>query len=147
VLADRIPDARVLDLCAGVGALGLEALSRGAASVVLVERDGRAARAIEEWAKERGVSDAVRAVAADAVRGRFPPGPYDVVFLDPPFRAWEAGEAEGFLARAVAEAAPRGVVALKLPGRAEVPSDPRWRVADRREKGSVAYALVEPAGG
>nr|MBA2356658.1 RsmD family RNA methyltransferase [Acidobacteriota bacterium] len=57
VLAPRLPGARLLDLCAGTGAVGLEALSRGAAHVTFVERDPRAAALIEANLEHCGVSD------------------------------------------------------------------------------------------
>jgi 16S rRNA (guanine966-N2)-methyltransferase len=146
VLAERLEGARVLDLCAGVGAFGIEAVSRGAASALLVDRDVAAVRAIERWARERGAQDVVRAVAADVLRRPAPGGPYDLVFLDPPFSAFRDGTVASFLGRAVAATAPEGLVALKAPARAAIPEDPRWRVVDRRAHGSVGYALVVPVG-
>jgi 16S rRNA (guanine966-N2)-methyltransferase len=78
--------ARVLDLYAGSGALGIEALSRGAESVVFVERDARAAAVIERNLASLGLQAAV--VRQDAVRflGRAE-GPFDLVFCDPPYDA------------------------------------------------------------
>ncbi|MBE0554182.1 MAG: 16S rRNA (guanine(966)-N(2))-methyltransferase RsmD [Rhodobacteraceae bacterium] len=83
---DPITDARVLDLFAGTGALGLEALSRGAARVAFVE-DGAAARALLrrniELMKAMGVTDVWR---RDATRMGPNRGPgYDLIFLDPPY--------------------------------------------------------------
>lgn len=81
-----IPGARALDLFAGTGALGLEALSRGAARVAFVD-DGVAARALLraniEKARAMGVTDVWR---RDATRlGQNRAAPYDLVFLDPPY--------------------------------------------------------------
>jgi 16S rRNA (guanine966-N2)-methyltransferase len=76
--------AHVLDLFAGSGALGLEALSRGAASATLVEDDPRALAAIRANVHELGVT----ATVVDADVGSFlsqSPSPYDVVLLDPPY--------------------------------------------------------------
>jgi 16S rRNA (guanine966-N2)-methyltransferase len=81
-----LEDARVMDLYAGSGALGLEALSRGAAHALLVESDGRAARAIKVNAESLGLAGAV--VVADRVErvlARAEAEPYDVVFADPPY--------------------------------------------------------------
>jgi 16S rRNA (guanine966-N2)-methyltransferase len=147
VLADRVPGARVLDLCAGVGGLGLEAVSRGAASAVLVDRDPRAVAAISRWAREHAADDEVTARVGDARAGRFPPGPYDLVFLDPPFSAWEDGSGAAFLARAVEAVAEGGLVVVKTGDKTAVPADPRWAVVDRRVHGSVAYVLLRRAGG
>lgn len=85
-LAARVPGARCLDLFAGSGALGLEALSRGAAHVTFVERDPAAAREISARLTEWGAHDA-RVELGDA-RGfleRKPVVPFDIAFLDPPF--------------------------------------------------------------
>jgi 16S rRNA (guanine966-N2)-methyltransferase len=141
LLSDRLPGARVLDLCAGAGALGIEAVSRGAASALLVDRDVRAVRAIERWARERGAGDEVRALAADVLRRPAPGGPYDLVFLDPPFAAWTDGTIARFLERAVEAAAPDGLVAVKAPPRASLPPGP-WTALDRRTHGSVVTFLV-----
>jgi 16S rRNA (guanine966-N2)-methyltransferase len=143
MLLPRIEGARVLDLCAGVGGLGLEALSRGAAAVVLVERDRRTADALRRWIADRGVAAEASVVVADVRRGGWPPGPYDLVFLDPPFALWDDREdVLATLAAAVAAAGAGGVVAVKLPARAAIPDDPRWRVLTRREQGDVASALL-----
>lgn len=78
---------RVLDLYAGSGAVGLEALSRGAGHVLLVEADARAARTVRENVRALGLPGAeVRAgKAAQIVAGDPPGAPYDLVFLDPPY--------------------------------------------------------------
>jgi 16S rRNA (guanine966-N2)-methyltransferase len=145
VLGARVDGARVLDLCAGVGGLGLEALSRGAARVVLVDEDPRAVAALSKWIAARGAAGEASAVVADAERGGWPFGPYDVVFLDPPFSTWDDVPATArFLATAVAAASPHGIVVVKLPATVAVPEDPRWKGVDRRAQGTVAYALVRP---
>jgi 16S rRNA (guanine966-N2)-methyltransferase len=91
-LAPVLEGARVLDLCAGTGALGIEALSRGAAAAVFVEPDARAARALRDNLARLKVAGADVAVMdaqgflCGAAR------PFDLVFLDPPFAAnlWTA---------------------------------------------------------
>jgi 16S rRNA (guanine966-N2)-methyltransferase len=85
---ERLAGAQVLDLYAGSGALGLEALSRGAAGAVLVERDAAAARAIRANIDTLGFGDrAVLRVAAVAsvLRGPPPSEPFDLALLDPPY--------------------------------------------------------------
>jgi 16S rRNA (guanine966-N2)-methyltransferase len=78
---------RVLDLYAGSGAVGLEALSRGAGHTLLVEADARAVRTVRENVKALGLPGAeVRAAKAEQIiRNPPPPEPYDIVFLDPPY--------------------------------------------------------------
>lgn len=89
-----IARTRVLDLFAGSGALGLEAASRGAAEVVLVERDAALAQALRETVARLDAADRVRVVHADALewlRGQ-DAGGFDLAFVDPPFAAglWPA---------------------------------------------------------
>src|SRR5690606_27463481 len=66
VIEPWVAGAAVLDLCAGVGGLGLEALSRGAARVVLVDTDPRALAALGRWIDHRGLRAEVTTVRADA---------------------------------------------------------------------------------
>ena len=82
-----IPDARVLDLFAGSGALGLEALSRGAASVDFVESSARSLAAIRANAASLGAGEAAVVHRADALRfvERLEPHAYDLAFADPPY--------------------------------------------------------------
>lgn len=75
---------RVLDLFAGTGALGLEAASRGAQSVVLIEKDRRSAQRIESLVDKLQARAEVRCADAFAVCATLA-GPFDVVFIDPPF--------------------------------------------------------------
>ena len=86
-LRGTLEGARVADLYAGSGAVGLEALSRGAAHVLLVEADTRAVRTVRENVAAIGLPGAeVRAGRAEkTVAGPAPAEPYDVLFLDPPY--------------------------------------------------------------
>ncbi|GGZ12203.1 DNA methylase [Streptomyces olivaceoviridis] len=87
LLGGPLDGERVLDLYAGSGAVGLEALSRGAGHVLLVEADARAARIVRENVKNLGLPGAeVRTGKAEQViRQTTPEEPYDLVFLDPPY--------------------------------------------------------------
>jgi 16S rRNA (guanine966-N2)-methyltransferase len=87
ILGDTLHDARVLDLFAGSGALGLEALSRGAASVSFVELNPSSLRALEQNITTLGVQDAVTVHRGDAMRlaERLPEHAFDVVLADPPY--------------------------------------------------------------
>jgi 16S rRNA (guanine966-N2)-methyltransferase len=98
-LQPRIAGARVLDLFAGSGALGLEALSRGAAHATFVEKDRTAATAIDALAREwREESVTVEAADALAWLGRAPGMQFDIVFLDPPYDAQLLASAAAALA-------------------------------------------------
>jgi 16S rRNA (guanine966-N2)-methyltransferase len=97
ILGQRLPGGRVLDAYAGSGALGFEALSRGAAEAVFVESGREAAAAIRENARGLGVEDRCRLVQGDAVtllEGRRLQGPFAWVFADPP---WVLGAGTAFL--------------------------------------------------
>ncbi len=88
-----IPGARCLDLFAGSGALGFEALSRGAAEAVFVESSQEAADAIREQLERFGAGTRGRVFTADAAAYlRAPAQPFDLAFLDPPFGRGALGE-------------------------------------------------------
>ncbi|MGY3204271.1 16S rRNA (guanine(966)-N(2))-methyltransferase RsmD [Streptomyces sp. TE5632] len=88
LLGGPLDGERVLDLYAGSGAVGLEALSRGAGHTLLVEADARAVRTVRDNVRALGLPGAdVRAGKAEQIVRTPPPaaGPYDLVFLDPPY--------------------------------------------------------------
>lgn len=93
ILEPDLHGAVVLDGYAGSGALGIEALSRGAAHAVLVERDRRAATAIRENLAATGLGERARLHPADVRRFARAPrgGPFDLVLLDPPYAEPLAG--------------------------------------------------------
>jgi 16S rRNA (guanine966-N2)-methyltransferase len=88
MLHEWFEDARVLDLFAGVGTVGLEAVSRGAASVLMVEKSRRTHRILTQNIERLGCGDRARAMLGDAL-GRTclldAPRPVDLVFIDPPY--------------------------------------------------------------
>src|SRR6201999_455124 len=84
ILGTRVHDARVLDLFAGSGALGIEALSRGAREATFVDAGVAAIRAIKENLKTLGAWGEIR--KADALKFLARDGQYDLVFLDPPYK-------------------------------------------------------------
>ena len=101
IVGPLLPEARVLDLCAGSGALGIEAVSRGAASADLVEIAPPSLRAIQHNVELLGAGDAIRVHRQDALRfiEGLEAGAYDVAFADPPYDLGMAGAiAERWLA-------------------------------------------------
>jgi 16S rRNA (guanine966-N2)-methyltransferase len=92
ILQFDIPGARVLDLYSGSGALGLEALSRGAASADFVEKNPKSLRALEENIEALGAGDLsnVHRKSALAFATALPAGAYDLVFADPPYDTGDA---------------------------------------------------------
>lgn len=135
-----LPGARVLDLFAGTGALGIEALSRGAAHLTLVD-EGRAAQGlIRQNLKLARCTDRARLVGRDATRlGRAEGAPHDLVFLDPPY-------AQGLGEAALASAHQGGWIA---PGatilweESRPPRLPGWaRLLDQRSYGGTVVTLL-----
>jgi 16S rRNA (guanine966-N2)-methyltransferase len=94
ILGDQLVGARVLDLFAGSGALGLEALSRGASSVTFVELNPPSLRALEQNITALAVEGAATVHRADAMRfaGKLPEGAYEIVLADPPYTGDSAAE-------------------------------------------------------
>ena len=146
MVAAAVPDAVVLDLFAGSGALGIEALSRGAARVVFVERDEPAAAILRQNLEALGYRDRARTARADVVRwlGANPEAVREatLVLLDPPYR-------EPVLARALAAldlllAAGTLVVAEHATGEALPPLE---RLAERRRRryGDTEVSFLEVA--
>ncbi len=150
-LAPRLEGARCLDLFAGTGVLGFEALSRGAREVLFVERSPVAVRALERAAAALGATGA-RIHAGDArelLQGGGS-GTYDVAFLDPPFDP-TGGDRLTELCRLLAEGrwlAPGAVVYLERGGGEPEPSLPEgWQTMREKRAGNVRYSLVLAGGG
>jgi 16S rRNA (guanine966-N2)-methyltransferase len=92
ILSDRIPGSRFLDLYAGSGSVGIEALSRGAKYATFVEADVAACRSLKANLKRCGYENLSELRSMDAADFlRRPPGePFDIVFLDPPYHTPQA---------------------------------------------------------
>jgi 16S rRNA (guanine(966)-N(2))-methyltransferase RsmD len=131
VIAARVAGARVLDGYAGTGAVGIEALSRGARHVVFVEREPRACRLIEQNLRGCGISGGYAIVArafGPAVADASADAP-DIVFLDPPY---DSDEVEEALEIAALRLAPEGLVVLEHAARRDAPERVRGLVRCRR---------------
>jgi 16S rRNA (guanine(966)-N(2))-methyltransferase RsmD len=118
VLGATVADARVLDGYAGTGALGLEALSRGAGSVTFVERDPRASRVLGQNVRACGVEDACAIIRDDFLRAHIAPQSFDLVMLDPPY---DVRDLRAPLERAAAAVAPGGRLVLEHSRRRDSP--------------------------
>jgi 16S rRNA (guanine966-N2)-methyltransferase len=142
-LAPTLPGSRCLDLYAGTGALGLEALSRGADEVVFVERHPVAVRQLQANIATLGADDAevIGKDALEYLRTR-PRAPYDIVFLDPPFAADLLGETCRLLSGKHWLAA-NALVYIELDRAAAQPElPPGWTVQKNKTAGNVRYMLV-----
>jgi 16S rRNA (guanine966-N2)-methyltransferase len=146
-LQHAITDTRCLDLFAGSGALGLEALSRGAREAVFVEQFPAAARALQEQLVRFGGAAKGRILEMGAARFlRTPGAPFDIAFLDPPFGT-----------NALAEYLPLldtgdwikvgGLVYLENERAAGVPELPgHWELLKSKSAGEVGYHLARVNG-
>jgi 16S rRNA (guanine966-N2)-methyltransferase len=139
-LGQRLDDLACLDLFAGSGALGFEALSRGASRVVMVERDRGVAAGLRASAKALDAAglEVVEGEALawlDGARERF-----DIAFLDPPY-------ASDLAARALAKLPPRLNPGARVYVESAEPLPPSaaWRTLREDRAGAVRYALLEPA--
>ena len=143
-LAPTIQGARCLDLFAGTGALGFEALSRGATTVVFVDNSRRAIMTIGKSAKILDAAGAVvhRGDASEYVRDA-EPASFDIIFLDPPF-ADDRLQALCGQIDACGILAPGGRIYLEQDrGKPEPPLPGHWRVLKNKTAGNVRYMLVE----
>ncbi|MBW3088984.1 16S rRNA (guanine(966)-N(2))-methyltransferase RsmD [Bifidobacterium sp. 82T24] len=158
-----LPDARVLDLFAGTGALGIEALSRGARSLVAVESAGPAAamlgksfarlKSSKAWESGMGAR-VVRAkaeryvgvgAADDASRGAMRGESFDLVLIDPPY-AFSTDDCNALTQTLVTTGMvdPRGVIMLERSARSDDPTVPEgWEITQARKYGETAVFYFE----
>jgi 16S rRNA (guanine966-N2)-methyltransferase len=149
-MVGSLSGTRVLDLYAGSGAVGLEALSRGAGHVLLVESGARAGRVIRENVDALGLAGAEVVIdRVERVLARGPAdGPYDVVFADPPYAL--AGEEVSGILRALAARgwlAPGALVIVERATRSGPVSWPEGFVPERARRYGEAtfwYGLARP---
>ena len=144
-LQPLIHNARCLDLFAGSGALGLEALSRGAAQVTFIDRSHAVTSRLTENLQTLGLTGHASVQQADAVRllKRAPQQPYDIVFLDPPF-------ADGVLAGICSQLEQQGWLSDQATIYLEQDSahpwpelPPNWTLFREGKAGQAAYRLVK----
>ncbi len=140
VLAPRVADARFLDLCAGSGAIGIEALSRGAEHVTFVDKSRRACALIEENLDLLDIPEEqteVLALTAENFAGRAHPTGWDIVYFDPPYALdyslvlHEFGHAKSSLLRE------GGLLIVEHHGKNPLPDERgemrRWRILKQGE--------------
>jgi 16S rRNA (guanine966-N2)-methyltransferase len=142
IVAPWVEEARVLDLYAGSGAMGLEALSRGATAAVFVESDPGAVRAIErnlDKLRVRGATvlrvEATTALAREATAGR----KYDLVLLDPPYAMTDFASLGRYLPTVLAD---DGLLVVETAARVE-PDVPGLSVRTTRKYGSTRVTVFE----
>lgn len=141
-LAPTLPGARCLDLFAGSGALGLEALSRGAASVTFVDRDRAALRRIDEHLGTLGAQHAQTWCGDWQAFVGQSDGPFDVIFADPPFASDYLSQLCTLLA-ASGTLATDGRLYLEFSRSQELEITAPWAIHRRGHAGQVGYALLK----
>ncbi|PJM73227.1 16S rRNA (guanine(966)-N(2))-methyltransferase RsmD [Bifidobacterium primatium] len=152
-----LPDARVLDLFAGTGALGIEALSRGAKSLVAVEAAGPAASMLgksfarlkksKAWEPDMGArvvrtkAEKYVGMQGEGVRGES----FDLIFIDPPY-AFETNDCNALMQMLVSGKIvdSRGVIMLERSARSDEPTAPEgWEITQSRKYGETAVFYFE----
>jgi 16S rRNA (guanine966-N2)-methyltransferase len=145
ILGSEVSGARVLDACAGTGAVGIEAISRGAAHVTFADRDPRAIELIRRNLTHCGVSDGYAIIRLDLDRGvvRQFDVLFDLIFLDPPYEMNPLGA----LAELAPVLAPDGVLVLEHARRREGPAEVSGLARTRQvTSGSSALSFYRRAG-
>jgi 16S rRNA (guanine966-N2)-methyltransferase len=145
-LAPVLAGVSALDLCAGTGALGIEALSRGAAAVRFVERDARAVQALRANLARLKVGEGAVSAADAAAFLDGTPSPFGLVFLDPPFAAdlW-SGLAQKLEARGWLSA--QALVYVESPRDQEPLLPANWALHREGRAGEVRHALYRRCAG
>ncbi len=140
-LAPFIDGARCLDLFAGTGALGIEALSRGAARVDFIERDARLAQTLRDnLVRFKQEAGRVRGGDALAVLGAEPEQAYDVVFVDPPF-ALDLWNESARLLESHAWLSAHALIYVESPVERALDLPRAWQLHREGRAGAVRYAL------
>lgn len=146
ILAGRVAGARTADLFAGSGALGLEALSRGAAACVFVENRRDAIQALRRNLTVLGLADRARVIARDALAaggGWAGAGSLDLILADPPY-------GQGLVAALIRLCAaqgwlsPEGVLVIEHAPGERPPEDASLRLIDRRAYGQTEVSFLTP---
>lgn len=148
-LGEQVIGACVLDLFAGTGGLGIEALSRGAESVLFVEEDRQSIVAIEKNLATTKLNGRVRQQDVfDLLKHTPSQGAYDIIFADPPYEQTKAGER--FTEKLLRDEtlpqllAPNGIFVLeKRPGET-LPDAPLWNVLRAKTYGATEVLFLQP---
>jgi len=139
IIGSELLDAEVLDAFAGSGAVGLEAISRGARSVQFVDRDRVASRMLAENIESLGLGEeakSTRASLSSWIDGDVDKT-YDLIFADPPYNDLQLST----VSKLVGLLKPNGLMILSYPGRCELPTVNGVVVVDNRSYGNAALAF------
>ena len=143
--APALHGARFLDLFCGTGAVGLEAASRGAAEVLLIDDDALALRLARANLEQLGMPANVRLAMRDATRLGPSSEPYDLVFLDPPYRSGLGTRALAALQHGWLAAGARVVVETEAKQPLDLPSG--YTLEQERRYGAARFAFLRRIAG
>ncbi|MCG8593501.1 MAG: RsmD family RNA methyltransferase [Kiloniellales bacterium] len=143
--ADPLAEARVLDAFAGTGALGLEALSRGAARVTFMESQAAALAALRANLEALGEGENAEVLAVDVLRPPPAPAPCGIVLMDPPYNQGLAAPALAALA-AAGWIAPGATVAVELMKAETFEAPAGFELRDARDYGKAKVAFLARSG-
>jgi 16S rRNA (guanine966-N2)-methyltransferase len=138
-------DARVLDAFAGTGAFGLEALSRGARFATFIEKDRQAREALAANIKTLGESGRTRLLAADATAPPRADGPYDLIFVDPPYHSGLAAPSLEALSRA-GWIAREALIVVELAARGDFEPPEGYVLLEQRRYGAGRLFFLRASG-
>ncbi len=144
VIGPDVIDKRILDLYAGSGALGIEALSRGARSCTFVDSNKFAVKDIESNLEKTSLKDKaeVRNQRALKFLSDTPDESYDLVFADPPYEFYKGpGRLERIMDAVTRITPPGGALIVKHPWKLELPEVKNLKLADKRQFGSNGVSL------
>ena len=147
-LGEMVIGARVLDLFAGTGALGIEALSRGADSVLFVEEDRQSIAAIEKNFVKTGLKDRIRQQDVFSFLKSAGSEKFRIIFADPPYQTMKSGErfSEKLLNNDHLPnlLEPSGIFVLEKRPAEQLPSTKRWHVDRQKAYGATEVVFLSP---
>jgi 16S rRNA (guanine966-N2)-methyltransferase len=143
-LAEIVPGARVLDLYAGTGSLGIEALSRGATSATFVEQNKEAVQCIRDNLAHCHLTGDVRQGDVGSFLAKPPEEPYDIIFADPPYLKSEGDLADNpIIEQLVSFIAPNGLFVWEHYAAQQLQTAQQWEVTRHRNYGETGLSFLK----
>jgi 16S rRNA (guanine966-N2)-methyltransferase len=142
-LAERVPHARVLDLYAGTGSFGIEALSRGAGSATFVEENAEAVQCIRDNLAHCHLQGDVRLAEVSTFLAQPSLQPFDLIFADPPYTKSRGVLKESpLLSKAAAHLAPDGLFVWEHYSEQEIQTAGSWELVRHRNYGETGLSFL-----
>ena len=142
-LAELVPNARVLDLFAGTGSFGIEALSRGAASATFVEKEAEAVQCIRDNLTHCHLQGDVRHLDAMTYLDGKPGAPFDLIFADPPYvKTKDSLDDDSLLSKVAGFLAPDGLFVWEHYAGGSVQNAAGWEIVRNRNYGETGLTFL-----